>query len=141
MDQSSMDFWQNHSLCFLNMVFRTEKRETLTHPDGYGKRSRECGDTMEIFLIVRDGKIQSASFETNGCLYSLACANAVVHLAEGKTVEEAWDVTEQNIVDYLETLPPAERHCAELAARTLHLALANAHETQRNPWKKFYQMR
>lgn len=140
MTQSSLDFWQNHSLRFLNMVFRAEKREVLKHPDGYGKCSRECGDTMEIFLLVRDGSIMSASFETNGCLYSVACANAAVHLVEGRTLDEAQEVTEQMIFDYLETLPPAERHCAELAARTLNRALLSATETQRNPWKKFYRI-
>jgi nitrogen fixation NifU-like protein len=139
MTQNSLEFWENHSVSFLNMVFKTEKRESLTNPDGYGKYSRECGDTIEIFLLIRDEVIYSASFETDGCLYSLACANAVVHLAEGRSIDEARESGAQDVVEYLETLPRAERHCAELAARALHLALANAHEMMRHPWKKFYR--
>jgi len=137
-NQNNTDFWENHSLRFLEMVFRTDKREVLEKPDGYGKRSRECGDTMEIFLIVGDGKIRSASFDTNGCLYSIACANAIAHMAEGKTISEAWELTPEDVMEYLETLPAGEAHCARLAVRTLHLALADAQETQRHPWKKLY---
>lgn len=140
MDQSSMDFWQNHSDKFLEMVFSTDKREVLRFPDGYAKCSRECGDTMEIFLSVRGGSIVSASFQTDGCLYSHACANAAVHLVEGRSLEEACEITAEEISDFLETLPKADEHCAELAARTLHLALRNARETVRNPWKKFYAL-
>jgi nitrogen fixation protein NifU and related proteins len=140
MDQASVDFWQKHSLRFLEMVFRVDKREVLRHPDGYGKSTRECGDSIEIFLCVRDEVIVSASFETNGCLYAVACANAAVHLAQGKKLSEALEVTAQSIVDYLETLPEAEKHCADLARRALYLALASMHETGRNPWKKFYRV-
>jgi len=140
MDQCGIDFWQNHSLRFLEMVFQANKREVLRNPDGYGKSSRgECGDTIEIFLTLRDGRIASASFETNGCLYTLASANAVVHMVEGKTIEDAWEITPEEVMDYLETLPRAEKHCAQLAVRTLQHALLDARENQRHPWKKFYQ--
>ena len=139
MANSSFDFWQNHSLRFLEMAFRTDKREALKHPDGYGKQSRECGDTIEMFLMVRNGKVKSASFETNGCIYSVACANTVIHLAEGKTLEEARRITVEDVTTYLETLPEKEEHCARLAVRSLRSALSNSLETQRDPWKKFYR--
>jgi len=138
MDQSSLNFWENHSLRFLEMVFRADKREVLRNPDGYGKRTRKCGDTVEIFLTFRDGRIKSASFETNGCMYSVACANAAVHLVEGKSLEEAWEIGPETIADYLETLPQQELHCAELSAQALHLALANLLQIKRSPWKRFY---
>lgn len=140
MDESSLDFWRNHSMKFLEMAFRADKRETLKYPDGYARCSRECGDTMEIFLCIREGNISSASFQTDGCLYSHACANAAVHMAEGKSLEEAGEITADEIYNFLETLPKAEKHCAELAAKTLCLALSNARETKRNPWKKFYAL-
>lgn len=123
MDQSTFDFWMHHSVNFLEMAFQMDRRETLEHPDGYGTKTRECGDTVEIFLIVRDGKIQSAAFETNGCLYSVACANAITVMVEGRTLAEALEITPQTVVDFLETLPEDERHCADLAAEALHLAV------------------
>ncbi len=139
MDQSNVERWQNHSVRFLEMVFRGGKRERLRCPDGYGKVTRPCGDTVEIFLTVRDGHLDSAAFETNGCLYSLACASTVVHLAEGRTLSEAWEISPTEVLDYLETLPEHEKHCADLAVAGLRAALLNVQENARNPWKKFYR--
>jgi nitrogen fixation NifU-like protein len=121
------------------MVFRSERRESLRQPDGYGRKSRECGDTVEIYLIVRDGVIESASFETNGCIYSVACANAIVHLAMGKSLSEAREITASQVVEYLETLPEHENHCAELAAEVLQLAITDAQQTSRQPWRRLYR--
>ena len=139
MNHESMEFWQQHSIRFLEMVFRADRREVLKHPDGYGKRTRECGDTIEIFLTVREETIVHASFQTNGCLYSVACANALIRLVEGKSVQEAWQITPEMVAEYLETLPRNEFHCAQLAVQALFLALADSRQNERNPWKKFYQ--
>ena len=139
MDVDTMAFWQKHSLRFLEMVFRTDRRETPRQPDGCGRQTRECGDTIEIYVVLRDGIIDSASFETNGCIYSVACANAAVHLALGKSLTEARGINAASIIDYLETLPEHERHCAELAAAVLQLALNDARESLRRPWRKFYR--
>lgn len=139
MDQRNWDLWQNHSAKFLEMIIRSDKREALIHPDGYGKKTRECGDTMEIFLIVRNNRIQNASFRSDGCLYSVACASAVVHLVEGKSIEEAWRLSSEDILAYLETLPAEERHCADQAIETLQLALMDFRNNERQPWKKFYR--
>jgi nitrogen fixation protein NifU and related proteins len=141
MEQSALDFWQNHSLRFLEMAARTDRREVLRNADGYGRATRECGDTVEIFLAVRNGRIQTASFETNGCLFALVCANAVVHLVQGKTLQEALSVAPEHVVGYLETLPPEEAHCAEHAILVLRLAISDARENERQPWKKFYPRR
>lgn len=138
MDHSGLEFWQQHSVRFLEMVFQSGKRESLQQPDGYGKAIRECGDTIEVYLNVRDGRIRTASFQTNGCIYSVACANTMVHLIEGRVIEEAWALSPQNIVDYLETLPEKEYHCAALAIRALRAALTDNREVERQPWKKFY---
>jgi hypothetical protein len=44
-----------------------------------------------------------------------ACCNTVARLVEGKSVENAWGITPENVIDYLETLTPENYHCAELA--------------------------
>jgi len=62
------------------------------------------------------------SFRVNGCLNTNACANTVVHLAEGKSLEEAWKVTPEDVINYLETLPRNNYHCAELALGAFYLA-------------------
>ncbi len=141
MDEKTLKFLQQHSLNFLEMALKDDRREVLANPDGYGKFSRECGDTVEIFLMHRDGKIRSATFQTDGCLYSVACSNAAVNLATDLTPEEAWGITPQHIIELLETLPPTEEHCAELAVKALRVALKDLQETDRRPWKKFYSRR
>ncbi len=121
------------------MAFRYDKRERLKNPDGYGKNTGECGDTIEMFLFIPRGRIQSVSFNTDGCINTNACCNTVAHLVEGKSVEEARGITPENVIDYLETLPPENYHCAELAVGAFYLALSNYQENQRDPWKKLYQ--
>jgi nitrogen fixation NifU-like protein len=138
MELIKFDFWQGHSLHYLEMAFRNDRREIVKHPDGYGKITGACGDTVEMCLTIRNGRIQAVSYETNGCLSTNACANTVAELAEGKKVEEAWQITPEDVVDYLETLPPENTHCAELAVGAFYLALRNYQEFKRDPWKKLY---
>jgi nitrogen fixation NifU-like protein len=141
MSQETADFWQSHSLKYLEMAFRTDRCEMPASPDGYGKKTGDCGDTTEIFLKTRGETIENVSFHTTGCMNTTACANTVAYLAEGKTIAEAWDITPEDIAAYLETLPADHFHCAELAVGALYLALSNYNELQRSPWKKPYQNR
>lgn len=120
------------------MAYRTDRRELIKQPDGYGKRTGDCGDTVEMYLSVQDDRLQLVSFQTNGCLSTNACANTVAELAQGKKVAEAWQSTPEDVVDYLETLPPENTHCAELAVGAFYLALRNYQEFKRDPWKKLY---
>ena len=131
MEKETFDFWQDHSAKYLEMALSTEHRERPDHTDGYGKRTGECGDTVEFFLTVRDGIIRSISFDTDGCMNTNACANTVATLLEGKSIENAWKLTPRKIADYLETLPDDEYHCAELAVGALYLALSNYGKTGR----------
>lgn len=137
--QKTFDFWQDHSKNYLEMALRTDRRGRIAKPDGYGRRTGDCGDTVEIFLEVQEDCIRSVSYMADGCINTHACANTVAELIEGRTVDQAWQVTPETVVDYLETLPQAEIHCAELAVGALYLALADCRDHQRNPWKKAYR--
>ena len=138
MSLEKFNFWRNHSDHFLKMAFGYDKRQRLENPDGYGKNTGECGDTVEMFLVIHGEQIQSVSFLTDGCINTNACCNTVALLAEGRFVGGAWGITPQNVIDYLETLMPENYHCAELAAGAFYLALSNYQENKRNPWKKLY---
>jgi len=138
MKPEKFDFWQNHSLRYLEMALRRDRCEIIKKPDGYGKRVGVCGDTVEIYLTVCGDRIQSVAYQTDGCMNTNACANTVAELAEGRKIDEAWDITPDDVIAYLETLPPANVHCAELAAGALYLALVNYKELKRQPWKKLY---
>ena len=136
MTAKEFDFWQDHSLHYLEMAFRHDRRERLQNPDGYGSRTGECGDTVEIFLSIQQGHIQAVSFQTTGCMNTNACANTVSHLSEGKTIEDVWEITPEDVSEFLETLPVENFHCAELVIGAFYTALTNCQERQRNSWKK-----
>ena len=137
--KETSDFWQDHSLIFLEMAFRSDRRERLDKPDGYGKKIGDCGDTVEFFINLDGETISSLSYDINGCLNTNACCNAVVSLIDGQTVDAAWEVTPEQVADTLQSLPDDHFHCAELVVGTLYLALTNARENRRSPWKKMYR--
>ena len=137
-EKETSGFWQDHSLNFLEMAFRTDRRERLEKPDGYGKKSGDCGDTVEFFINLDGGSIRTLSYDINGCLNTNACCNAVIELVEGRPVDAAWEITPEQVRGFLESLPADHFHCAELVVGTLYLALSNVRENRRSPWKKMY---
>jgi nitrogen fixation NifU-like protein len=137
-DKKLAELLKNHSRNFLQMAFCTDYNKRIENSDGYGQSTNECGDTVEIFLTVQGKKIVSVSLDINGCINTNACSNAVAHMAEGTKVGQAWGITPSKVIDYLETLPPHEIHCAELAVSALRKALVKFIELKRAPWKKLY---
>jgi len=90
--------------------------------NGHGKITGPCGDNMEFWVKVHNGKIEKVSFTTTGCAPSLASGSMTTCLAEGKTVKEAKTITQKDVLDALESLPEDHQHCALLAANTLAAA-------------------
>jgi len=140
-EEKKLDFWQDHSINYIKMALNTEQMEIPQHPDAYGKNKGACGDRVEIFLTVQDDYILSASFNMDGCMNTRAAANTVVMMIEGKSVKEAWGISPDSVIEYLETLPKESEHCAELAVGALYKALANYQELKQHSWKKLYQKR
>jgi nitrogen fixation NifU-like protein len=137
-DKKLAELLKNHSRNFLQMAFCTDYNKRIENSDGYGQSTNECGDTVEIFLTVQGEKIVSVSIDIDGCINTNACSNAVALMAEGTKVGQAWGITPSKVIDYLETLPPHEIHCAELAVSALRKALVKFIELKRAPWKKLY---
>jgi nitrogen fixation NifU-like protein len=111
----------------------------MERPDGHAREIGECGDVLEIFLRVREGRIEDASFMTDGCMTTLAVGSAAVELALGRHATEAARIGAGDILDALGGLPADHEHCAELAARTLRAAIADYRQGLRDPWKKIYR--
>ncbi len=126
---------------YLDMATQMDKRRVIKDPDGYGKRTGECGDTVEMFLMVQKNRVHSVSFITDGCINTHACANCVAFLAEGKSIAEAWEITPEKVINFLETLPEENTHCSELAVGAFYLALVNFQEFKHAPWKRLYGKR
>ncbi|MHA1681913.1 MAG: iron-sulfur cluster assembly scaffold protein [Promethearchaeota archaeon] len=84
-----------------------------------------CGDLMDIYIEVKDGKIADIKFKTFGCGSAVATSSMVTELAKGKSLEEAMEITRQDVADELDGLPPIKMHCSNLAADALHEAIKN----------------
>jgi len=112
----------------------------MIHPDGFGIIDGWCGDSMEIYLLMgtcddtdtpveplKPEKITivATSFMTDGCGASTACGSIVARMAEGRSVESALHISQEDVVKALDGLPKENLHCATLAAATLKKALRN----------------
>ena len=92
--------------------------------DGVGEVGNPvCGDIMKIFLKIRENRIEDIRFQTFGCAAAIATSSMVTELAKGKTVEEAWAITNRDVADSLEGLPPIKMHCSLLAEEGIHKAI------------------
>ncbi len=92
--------------------------------DGYGKVGNPvCGDLMEIYIKVKDDKIEDIKFKTFGCGSAIATSSMVTELAKGMHIDEAMKITRNDVADELDGLPPQKMHCSNLAADALHAAI------------------
>ncbi|RLC61819.1 MAG: iron-sulfur cluster assembly scaffold protein [Chloroflexi bacterium] len=108
-------------------------------PDGFGRIAGPCGDTMEICLKVKDGKVVSASFWTDGCGPSIASGSMVTEMAKGRNISEAQRISQHDVLDALGGLPKESEHCALLAANTLKEAIKDYLAFKKEPWKRAYR--
>lgn len=89
-----------------------------------------CGDQMKMFLKIdqKTDKITDIRWKTYGCASAIASTSALSELAKGKTLDEALNITAEDIDDYLGKLPKHKFHCSILG----HDALKDAIENYRN---------
>jgi len=96
----------------------------LKDADGVGEvGAAACGDIMKISLKIKDGKIEDARFKTFGCGSAIASSSMATELIKGRTIAEAMDFSNQEVVDALGGLPPVKIHCSVLAEEALKAAL------------------
>ena len=97
---------------------------TIENADGYGKVGNPvCGDLMEMYIKVKDDKIEDIKFKTFGCGSAIATSSMVTELAKGKHVDEAIKITRDDVANELDGLPPKKMHCSNLAADALQAAI------------------
>jgi len=107
--------------------------------DGFGKIAGHCGDTIQICLRIKDGRIADATFMTDGCGATVACCSITTELVKGSAVTEALRISPDDILNSLDGLPDSNAHCALLASNTLKKALEDYRSLQKEPWKKGYR--
>ena len=133
------DMKQIYSEKTINHFLNPRNLGAIPGHDGLGRKTGPCGDTMQIHLKVKDGKVANASFWTDGCGPSIASGSMVTELAKGKSVAEAQKITQQDVLDALGGLPEESIHCALLAANTLREAIKDYRASKNEPWKRAYR--
>lgn len=124
--------------------FEDKARQAMANPRNVGEMedadavgtagSADCGDMLRMWLkfTEKDGRkvIDRASFQSFGCQTAIAVASMATELLKGKSVEDARNLSPDDLTGDLGPLPPMKIHCGELVEGALHNALG---ETAGNP--------
>lgn len=84
-----------------------------------------CGDIMKIYLKIEDNIIKKATFETFGCASAIASSSMATQMLIGKTIDEALNLTNKEVVEQLEGLPPQKIHCSVMVEEAVKAAIEN----------------
>ena len=110
----------------------------LENPDGIGVEGNpQCGDIMKIYIKVADNRIADVKFQTFGCGAAIASSSMATEMIMGKTLEEAWELSNKAVAQALDGLPPQKVHCSVLAEDAIHRAINDYRVKQGlEPWEE-----
>jgi len=131
-------------------VYTDEVKEHFMHPknvwedesweaDGVGLvGSMSCGDQMRVGIKVIDDKIVDLKWQTFGCASAIASTSMMSEMTIGRTLEEAYMITPEEITDCLGGLPEHKFHCSVLGDKGLRAAIDDYLEREQrdNPYRK-----
>lgn len=128
------------------MMYSEKVMDHFRHPRNVGEIENangigevgnpQCGDIMKIYLKIEDDIVKDAKFKTFGCGSAIASSSMATELIKGKTVEEAWKLTNVAVTEALDGLPPIKIHCSVLAEEAIHKAINDYRvKAGLEPWK------
>jgi nitrogen fixation NifU-like protein len=104
----------------------------IQEPDVDLSYTGACGDAIRVYLrISNDGVITEAKFECLGCPAAVLSGSAVTKIAEGKTLKDAKEISEEDILHEIGGLPKTKLHCPKLAITTLQNAITKFEKHRR----------
>jgi nitrogen fixation NifU-like protein len=98
----------------------------IADPDGVGEVGNPaCGDMMRLYIRVADNRIAEIKTKTFGCAAAIACASAASEMVQGRTLEEAVQLTRDQVAQKLQGLPEHKMACSNLAPDAIRAAIEN----------------
>ena len=89
-----------------------------------------CGDIMKLYLKIENNIIKDAKFETFGCAAAIVSSSIATEMIKGKTIEEALNLNNNDIIDELGGLPAQKIHCSVLAKEAIEEAIKYYNENK-----------
>jgi nitrogen fixation NifU-like protein len=89
-----------------------------------------CGDIMKMYIKVKDNKIEDIKFLTFGCGAAVATSSMVTEMIKGKTLNKALEITNRQVAEALDGLPPLKMHCSNLAEQAVKKAIEDYRKKQ-----------
>ena len=120
-------------------IFKNPKNVgELKGANGIGTVGNEsCGDIMKLYLKINDKEvIENATFKTFGCAAAIVSSSVATEMIKGKTVEEALELENEAIIDFLGGLPDNKIHCSILAKEAITEAVKDYRKKQAKLAKK-----
>lgn len=90
-----------------------------------------CGDALQLFIKVENDRLVDVKYLIKGCPAAIAVASAMSEMAKGKTLIEAQEITDDDVVQVLGGLPEIKLHCSNLGANALYLAIKDYFDRKR----------
>jgi nitrogen fixation NifU-like protein len=104
----------------------TRNQGDMENPTAIGEVSNpDCGDSTIIYLKVEDNIIKDVTFETFGCAAAVASSSMLTEMIKGKTIEEAYAMTEEAVAEELGGLPDKKMHCSVIGVEAMRKAIQN----------------
>lgn len=82
-----------------------------------------CGDMMRLYIKVESDVITDAKFRTFGCGAAIASSSMLTEIIKGKTIGDVMKITNENVAEALDGLPPAKVHCSVMAEEAVKAAI------------------